>query len=132
MGAHLGTSPSDWWYSSKGLALPVCLLVQCFLGCSGSVSLVCSLHKLLLLPLLTHLLHPLILLLPPGAAALAMLLQLPKAHDQALGCQLGGRGLLPSHQGLTLIAIWEIVHAGALVMSPVLGTCLILEPALLR
>src|SRR6266702_2692797 len=108
----------------------MCLAAQCFLSCLRPISLVYSSCKLLLPPLQADLLRLLLLSLPPRREGFAVLLQLPTAHDQALGCQLRESVWLPVHQGLTSLAIWVIVDTLALAPSGGLGRPLVLEPAL--
>src|SRR6266702_8815211 len=107
-------------------ALPVCLPALCFPCCLRGVSLVHGSCELFLSPLYAHLLQRLHLQLPPHGEGFAVLLQPPKAHCRALGRQPGGTAWLTSHQGLTLVAVGVIVHAGALLSSGGLGRPLVL------
>src|SRR6266702_5092852 len=109
---------------------PACLAAQCFPGYFRGISLVYSSCKLLLPPLHADLLRRLRLSFPPRGEGLTVLLQLPKAHDQVLGCQLRESVWLPIHQGLTSLAVWVIVDAVALMSSGGLGRPPVLEPAL--
>src|SRR6266702_8239479 len=112
------------------LPLPVYLLVQHFPSCFRSVSLVHGLCELLLPPLYADFLQRLCLQFSPCGEGLTVLLQLPKAHYQVLGCQLDELVWLPSHQGLTCIAVWVIMDAGTVLSSGGLGRPLVLMPAL--
>src|SRR6266702_3977527 len=127
------------WYQSLTLVVrlhapPVAgvLAAQCFLGCLCGVSLVYGLRELLLPPLQADLLRQLRLSFPPRGEGLAILLQPPKAHDQVLGCPPRELVWLPTHQGLTSLAIRVIVDTVALAPSGGLGRPPVLEPACLR